>query len=246
MPKPRLPTPLVVALTAAVLGGTAHGARPRPDPAEEAARARLRRATAQLRQQLALSSRTGFYLRLDAWRGTLALVLQGVVLEEHRITRLERGEPRIVFVRRGLPEDWDVAAFSGGELDPPRERDRIEIVAPEPSTGAAGPRSETIPGPPPIPATAEESYSVPSRYRIVFNEGVTIEIRSAGGARNRSVLQRLADAASLWTHDRAGALRWSRNDRVRLRVELAAEDAAALYRSLPPDIRLVILGTAAD
>ena len=246
MPTPRLPTPLAVALTAAVLAGTAYGARPRPDPAEEAARARLRRATARLRQELAVSSKGEFYLRLDAWRGTLALVLRGVVLEEHRITRLERGEPRIAFVRSGLPPDWDLASFSGGELDPPRERDRIEILAPEPSASAAGPGPEAIPSPPPIPATAEESYSVPSRYRIVFDEGVTIEIRSAGGARNRSLLQRLADTASLWAHDRLGALRWSRTDRVRLRIELAAADAAALYRSLPPDVRLAIHGTAAD
>jgi hypothetical protein len=242
----RLLAPLAVALAAAVLVGTANGARPLPDPADEAARASLRHANAQLRQELALSAKKEFYLRLDAGRGTLALVLRGVMLGEHRIARLEIGEPRIAFVRRGLPEDWDVAPLSGGELDPPREHDRIEIVAPEPPASADRPGTETIPSLPPLPATAEESYSVPLRYRIVFREGVTIEIRSPGGARNRSGLQRIVDAASLWLHDRVGAVCRSGKDQVRLRVELAAEDAATLYRSLPPAVRLVILGPIAD
>jgi hypothetical protein len=242
MAVPRFTASLAVALAAVVLASTAHGGRPRTDPADAEACARLRHANAQLRQELALAASKEFYLRLDAGRGRLALVLRGVTLAEHRITRLDVGEPRIGFARRGLPEAWDESPVSGGELDPPRERDRVELVVSESPASDPRPASETPPSAPPIPARAEESYSVPSRYRIAFREGVTVEIRSPGGARNRGALQRLVDAVFLWAHDRTGALRQGGKDRVRLRVDLPDEDAAALYRSLPPAVRLVIVG----
>ena len=241
---PRTTVLLVLAAAAALLAGSARGARPRTDAADAAACARLRHANAQIRQELALASQNDFYLRLDAERGTLALVLRGVSLAEHRITRLELGEPRIAFLGRGLPRDWDLVPLSGGQLDPARARDRVEVVAPAPAAPGAG--GDVDANPPPIPATAEESYSVPSRYRIVFREGLTLEVRSTGGARNRSGWRRLLDAATLRAHDWLGALAWRRGDRVRLRVELAAEDSAALYRSLPPAVRLVLLSPAAD
>lgn len=236
---PRVINPLAALLAAASLAGAASGGPPRPDAADEAACARLGHANAQLRQEVALSAKREFYLRLDVGRGALALVLRGVVLGEHPLKRLERGEPRVAFLRRGVPEGFDVRPLSGGRLEPPRERDRVEVVVPEAPPDAARPGAETPSSPPPIPATAEESYSVPSRYRIEFAQGVTLEIRSPGGARNRGLLQRAADAASLWAQDRLEALR--RKGRVRVRVELAAEDAARLYRSLPSPVGLVIL-----
>jgi hypothetical protein len=84
---------------------------------------------------------------------------------------------------------------------------------------------------------------VPSQYRIVFAEGVSLEVRAKGaGGRNRSVLRRVADAVSLRLSDLGTAIGLGSRERVRLRVTLDAEDAASLYRSLPPDAGLVVVG----
>ena len=83
---------------------------------------------------------------------------------------------------------------------------------------------------------------MPSPYRIVFAEGVSLEVRSQGeGGRNRSVFQRVGDALSLRLSDLGTALGLGAKERVRLRVTLEAEDAASLYRSLPPDVGLVVV-----
>ena len=84
---------------------------------------------------------------------------------------------------------------------------------------------------------------MPSPYRIVFAERVSLEVRAKGaGGRNRSVFRRFADAVSLRLSDLGTALGLGATERVRLRVTLEAEDAASLYRSLPPDVGLVVVG----
>jgi hypothetical protein len=127
-------------------------------------------------------------------------------------------------------------SFSGGRLSPARGEDRIEVEAPDPANGAS-------PSPPPIPRTAEETYSVPSSFRVAFSEGPSLEVQTTGGGgRNRSLLRRLVDWISLGISDRVAALRRGARARVRLRVTLSPDDAAALYRSLPPDVGLVAVG----
>ncbi len=116
-----------------------------------------------------------------------------------------------------------------------------------PPAGAGSPNAPAgegaTPSPPPVPKSAEEAYSVPSPFRIVFAEGVSLEVRAKGaGGRNRSVFQRLADRVSLRLSDLGTALGFGAKERVRLRVTLEAEDAASLYRSLPPDVGLVVVG----
>jgi hypothetical protein len=112
-----------------------------------------------------------------------------------------------------------------------------------PGGGATSTELAASPSPPPIPKSAEESYSVPSPYRIVFAEGVSLEVRAKGhGERNRSIFRRFADALSLRVSDLGTALGFGAKERVRLRVTLDAEDAASLYRSLPPDVGLVVVG----
>jgi len=191
---------------------------------------------ARLRTELELARSGSFYLRLDARRQRLELCLRGVALESFETLALEQGTPRVAFLRRDGPETWDRVAYRGGQLEPTRERDRIEVLAP---SGAPG----VEPAPPPIPATAEESVSVPARWRVVFAEGLSLEVRS-GGARNRGRLRRLADALSLWRTDVRRATSQEATKRVWLRVRLAPEDAASLYRSLPPDVGLVVAADA--
>jgi hypothetical protein len=231
---------LAAALAAAALGATT------PAPSDDPETARLRREIGRLRSERELASGKAFYLRLDASRGRLALVLQGVALDEYAVAGIQWGAPRVLFVDRRPPEGWDVAAFSKGRLEPGRERDRVEVVAP-PAAGspapAGAPRTpDATPSPPPVPKSAEESYSVPSPYRIRFAEGVALEVRAReGGGRNRSLLQRALDAARLRLSDLASALGLGARERVRLRVTLDDDDAAALYRSLPPDVGLVVV-----
>jgi hypothetical protein len=230
-------------LTAALLAPIATGATgadpARPEGPETAG---LRRQVERLRAERDLASGKGFYLRLDASHYRLALMLQGVALDDYAASALEWGVPEVLFVNRNPGQNWDTAAFTKGRLQPERERDRIEIVAPPPVVSAPGaPTPE--PSPPPIPKSAEESYSVPSPYRIEFAEGVSLEVRAKGEARrNRSLFQRFGDALGLRLSDLGTAVGLGARERVRLRVTLEAEDAASLYRSLPPDVSLVVIG----
>jgi len=243
---------LLLTLSGALVAATGRAALAAPAKADDPETARLRAQVERLRNERDLASGKGFYLRLDASRHRLALMLQGVALDDYAASALEWGVPEVLFVDRKPGADWEVAAFSKGRLEPERERDRIEVVAPPPvaspspgggpsEPGAEGPS----PSPPPVPKSAEESYSVPSPYRIVFAEGVSLEVRTKGhGQRNRSIFRRLADAVTLRLSDLGTAVGLGAKERVRLRVTLAAEDAASLYRSLPPDVGLVVVGLA--
>jgi hypothetical protein len=246
---------LRLALTAALLAPIAvrGAAATAPATPEDPETARLRHQVGQLRAERDLASGKGFYLRLDASRHRLALMLQGVALDDYAASALEWGVPEVLFVDRAPASDWEAEAFTSGRLEPERERDRIEVVAPPPAAPAArgaGPgeagAEDAAPSPPPVPKSAEESYSVPSSYRVVFAEGVSLEVRAKGGGRNRSVFRRFADALSLRISDLGTALGLGAKERVRLRVTLEAEDAASLYRSLPPDVGLVVVGLTAS
>ena len=240
----RPPLVALAALVALAPAGTAPADR--PDRSGEPAPLALRREVAELRLERELSTGKGFYLRLDAGRRRLALKLQGVTLDDNEASGLEVGVPEVLFVDRRPPADWDTAPISKGRLDPERQRDRIEVVAPAPAPSATpGASPAPSPSPPPIPKSAEETVSVPSPYRIVFAEGVSLEVRSSrAGGRNRSALRRMLDAVGLRLSDLGSALGFGAREHVRLRVTLAADDAAALYRSLPPDVSLIVVGLA--
>ncbi|HXK09250.1 MAG TPA: hypothetical protein VMT70_06395 [Vicinamibacteria bacterium] len=231
---------------AAALVASLAAAPAAPRPAEDPEAARLRVDVDRLRHERDLASGKTFYLRLDAAHRRLALVLEGVALDDYAAESIEWGVPEVLFVDRRPGLDWDAAAFSKGRLEPERERDRIEIVAPKPAPAGPAPAEPASPSPPLVPKSAEELYSVPSPYRVVFAEGVSLEVRAQGhGGRNRSALRRLADAASLRLSDLGSALGFGARERVRLRVTLGAEDAASLYRSLPPDVGLIVIGLPA-
>ncbi len=152
--------------------------------------------------------------------------------------------PRVAFWRRTPPPDWPSRVYRGGRLSPARERDRVEIVAPAPSPAGDVPAVEA--SPPAVPLAAEESYSVPARYRILFEPGLALEVVARDGGRNRSLWQRSADTLRIRAAGLRNALSGNPAERVRLRVALEAGDAAALFRALPPDVGLVLMGMAPD
>ena len=228
----------------ALAAGAAAAAPPGARSSDPAARA-LHREVAQMRRERELSTGKAFYLRLDVARQRLALMLQGVMLDDYGTSGLELGVPEMLFIDRHPRSDWDLESMSMGRLEPGRQRDRVEFVAPTPSSAELRPGGEASPSPspPPAPKSAEEVYSVPSPYRIVFGEGVSLEVRSRGeGRRNRTLLRRAVDTAGLRLSDLGSALGLGSKDRIRLRVTLEADDAASLYRSLPPDVGLIVLG----
>jgi hypothetical protein len=222
---------------AVVLAAAGPGSGAEPAAPDRLTRS-LQREVDQLRRERELSTGKSFYIRLDAARGRLALMLQGIALDDYAASGLEIGVPEVLFLDRRPGADWDTRPISHGRLEPERQRDRLEVLAPTPSAAPSAP-----PSPPPVPKSAEESYSVPSPYRIVFAEGVSLEVVSRGeGRRNRGLVRRFADALGLRVSDLGSALGLGSKDRVRLRVTLEAEDAASLYRSLPPDVGLVVIG----
>jgi len=84
---------------------------------------------------------------------------------------------------------------------------------------------------------------VPPAYRLCFQEGLGVLFERRTGVGGNFL-------ANLWRGLR-GALRDSaalvfgpQADLLRLRVRLADEDAAALYRCLPPGPKLLLIGWA--
>ena len=108
----------------------------------------------------------------------LTLMLKGAPLQRFTVLGLQVGHPRAGWISRRDPRHVQSVIWSGGELDPPRQIDRLVIQAAEP--GKEAPEST----PPPIPPTPEELYPVPSRYHV------QIRGRALGGnpaARGRHV-----------------------------------------------------------
>ncbi|HVR28646.1 MAG TPA: hypothetical protein VMS86_03845 [Thermoanaerobaculia bacterium] len=182
----------------------------------------------------------------------------------------EIGDPR-ARVGGGKREPIDLhAIWSGGTLAPPRGDVREEVVPPpvagdvddgdrDGSSGAAQgeflegdesveggeePEVEEVE----IPKTPEELYLVPPSYEIRFQEGLTIEIVRAEGA------EAPAAAPSHQPGFFERLARWARRlslsrpegERARLRLVLASDDADRLFRSLPPDVKLLIRRSATD
>jgi len=203
------------------------------DPRDEAAR--LQRTNAQLQKQIELAAGKEFYLVLDPATSGLTLMLKGAPLQRFTVRGLQVGHPRVAWASARDPRHVQSVIWSGGELDPPRQIDRLVIR----SAGPGKEASESTP--PPIPPTPEELYPVPSRYHVRFADGLSVEI-----------LPREADASvGRWAHARAAmaeqwgdirsALRTSDRDAIRLRITLDPKDAQSFYRSLPPAVRLIVL-----
>jgi hypothetical protein len=224
---------VIVAAAAAACAGQDAAPPPRSDLAAKVAR--QQRLADLLQRQVALADGKDFYLVLDTAASDLTLMLSGAELQRYQVIGLQVGTPRVSWFARRDPRPWQDTVWSHGALDPPREIDRLVVQAPPPKKDAAEPE------PPPIPPTPEEMYPVPSRYQVRFDEGRSIEVRPLDADRQAG---RLARFGAWWTakwHDVIAAVFRSDVDSVRLRIVLNPKDAASLYRSLPPAVRLLIL-----
>lgn len=193
---------------------------------------RLRFENEILEKKAELASGDAFYVILDPGARTLSLMLKGAVLRRLEVSGLEVGDRRVAFVPRGDALLWQGRVWSGGSLVPPREQDRVEIKAPPPGMDEASAPE------PPVPPTPEEKYPVPPRYGIRYTGGLYLEILPLGETvPSKGLGNRLQD----WWDDAKEAMSSEPTDRLRLRVSLKHEDSEALYRSLPPGTKLLVL-----
>jgi len=220
---------LIATLSAVVL----LAATPAAAPAAEDL-ARLTAANDLLTKQVALAKGKEFYLLLDPSDQTLHLMLKGALLQRYRVTGLEVGVPRVLYRTRADAADWEGRVWDGGRLDPARPLDRVEVQAPPPTR--EGTELEVK-----VPPTPEEKYPVPSRYHIRFAGGLSIEVRPPGTDSKRGLWERLTTGIGTWWADASAAVGSGPADTVRLHVVLSKEDAASLYRALPPATKLLVL-----
>ena len=201
--------------------------------------AELRQETADLawenellKRQIELSSGQEFYLVVDPSLRRLRLLLQGVVLSEYEMQELTLGRPRSWFKTKSEPPGWGEQIWSGGALSPGRENERVEMFAPSAdSTGNHAALS--------IPPTPEEAIRAPLGFKIVYNDGLAVEI--ASGTADRPGWKRILPGWGSWLRDRVRTMLRANHDNLRIRITMNPKDAASLYRSLPPDTKLVIL-----
>jgi len=223
-------------LAATGLAGSCQRAALPPEPSDpRSGAARLERTNAQLQKQIELAAGQEFYLVLDPKTAGLTLMLKGAPLQRFTVIGLQVGQPRVAWMSKRDPRHVQSVIWSGGELDPPRQIDRLVIQAAEP--GKDAPEST----PPAVPPTPEELYPVPSRYHVRFADGLSVEIlpREADQSVGRWAHARAA-MAEKW-HDIVSAVRASGRDAIRLRVTLDPKEAQSFYRSLPPAVRLIVL-----
>jgi hypothetical protein len=227
--------------TAAIAGAWLMTASCSRSPAERPASdvrsevARLQRSTAMLERQVELATGKEFYLVLDLVASDLALMLRGAELQRYPVLGLTVGRPRVAWMDRGADRPWRAVIWAGGALDPPRPVDRVVVQDREPGQAGAEPT------PPPVPPTAEERYPVPSRYRIRFADGLSVEIRPREGDTAAGRWIRMRTWWSAKWRDVLAVMRTRDRDALRLRIVLSPKDAESLYRALPPDVRLLVL-----
>jgi len=133
--------------------------------------ARLQRATATLQHQLELATGKEFYLVLDPIAPDLALLLRGAELQRYSVLGVTVGQPRRAWVGLGGDRHWRGVIWTAAKLDPARRSIASSSRTASPGRPGPNPRHR------PVPPTAEERYPVPSRYRIRFADGLSVEIR---------------------------------------------------------------------
>jgi hypothetical protein len=179
--------------------------------------AALERANRRLDNQIKLADGGGFYLVMDLEARRLDLMLQGVLLRSHPVVGIEVGRPSIAFVVRSGVADWPERVWEATSIEPPRPEVRVEVHA---NNGEEGP-----PELPEVPLPPEERVPAPSRFEIRYGGGLVLEIARSDVPARAGLRRRVASAFhSITTLGEA---------ETRLRLRLAPEDLAALYRSLP-------------
>ncbi len=192
-----------------------------------------------LRQLVDLSGKNEFYLVVEPQAATVTLLYKGVVARRYPISSIEVGRRRIVFIQRPLPEGPPLPAWKGGRLDPAPKKERPTL-----SVDSQGQRQG--PEPPLLPPTPEEAVPAPARYHILFDGGIELEVVGGEGEEGGGSQGGWLPALVARWEDFLSSLGLRGEHRVRVRLRMPPQEAASLYRGLPPDVSLVILQAEAE
>jgi hypothetical protein len=240
-----------VAIAAATGGGSAAPSQPsRPvapteklpeDPKERARWLQVQNAALKARVELA--QKTEFYLLLDPASARLKLMLKGATLQSYPIEGLRVGHPRVAWRRQDTALEWVGRIWWKGRLTPERERERLEIIAPPPSTAEEAESDSAAVPAIPIPPAPEEAIEVPAVYCVRYGNGLALEVLAAEPKPGEKPEPRQARPRpmSVWWRNAISAVRATERDSLRVQLTLSSTDAASLYRCLPPDTHLLVL-----
>ena len=218
-----------LALIAGALLPAAEAPAPEGRGPTEAIR-RLQLRNQSLVRELELATGKSFYLLLDPGASQLVLAHRGTELHRWTLLDARLGVPRVAFIEGREQRDWAGVIWSDGRLDPQRPTDRVEIKV-------AG---ENEPEPPLPP---EVAIPVPANYTLRYQPGLVLEIGRSGGAAGG--WRAFADGWRARGRELIAVLSPGERRMVRIRAVLSPADADSLYRSLPPDTRLLIVAPAA-
>jgi hypothetical protein len=220
-----------ILLTMVIIVGGAPGLPDRPAQRTRAVTDEsdlLRQKNASLKKQYELASGNSFYLMVDPSGADMTLAYRGAALHQYSILDVQLAVPRVAFIGSSIRHEWAGTIWSGGLLDPQRPSDRVVLKVS--NTGAA-----SEPSPPP-----DTDVSAPAVFLVRYEPGLVVEIRrstvdSSGGWKR---------VLTEWrTRGREALAALSPSDRklLRLRIVLTSDDADSLYRSLPPETKLLIV-----
>ncbi len=189
----------------------------------------LRLESERLGKQYELATGNAFYLLVDPSAAELTLAYRGVPLRRYPILDARVGVPRVAFIDWGGDRGNGTGIiWSGGRLDPERPSDRVEIKVSSPDSASEP------------PAPPEVAVPVPATYFLRYEPGLAIAIERSSADSNAAWRRLLARWRTRGREVRA-ALSLSQQRALRLRLVLKSADADSLYRSLPPDTRLLIV-----
>lgn len=176
-----------------------------------------------------LASGHSFYLTVDPSGAEMTLAYRGAALHRYSILDAQLAVRRIAFIGSSIHRDLAGTIWSGGMLDPPRPSDRVVLKVS--TTGSA-----TEP-PPPSPDT---DVPVPAAFLVRYEPGLVVEIRRST-TDSSAGLKRLLTGWRTRGREVLAALSPSDRKMLRLRIVLTSDDADSLYRSLPPEMKLLIV-----
>jgi len=214
--------PALAVLALAVLAHGGAGAQP-PSSAAELSQLHAREL------QLQLATGDAFYLELDPAGRMLRLKLAGVDLRTYPLQEVDLRLPRVTFLPVERPRDWGLRIWSGAKLDPTRPLNRLEV---KPAAGDS--TTDTLAQVVKLLLEGSALPKVPWEYRIRFEGGMTLAVMSPPDSGGVRLLSRLHGA---WK-DVCDVLA---NRRLQLRLQLARADAEHLFRTLPPETKLLVL-----
>lgn len=217
----------VLAVALMLLGSGCSTTQPEPWPQPNQVQ-----QTQLMQERTRLAADNLFYYELRLGERAIHLCHSGVSLRKYPVQSIEVGQPRFCYLTRESDQPWIQRTWMDGELSPPWEIRRIQIIPGDERTRPT-PEVAGI-----IPPTMEEIIPVPADFRLRFKDGLDVWFHLNG-----SIPYAVRESASPWKQrweDFGESIGFGPASRVRLRVVMDAADGAAMFRSFPQDLTLLV------